>query len=149
MIDKRKLDNDLLSVLGHRGCKDYDLVVSAHQLQELLHEGTQINLQFLLGVRSVDEGFIEIKHEGVTPWGGLGEVGGRASCEGAECCIVLIEKGFVVVEVNGIQLKQLIEAAINGHVSILKLIDENFDLLEQSGVALEDRKQLLMDEESG
>lgn len=55
----------------------------------------------------------------------------------------------MVVEVYGIQFKQLIEAAINGYISILKLIDEDFDLFEQGGVALEDWKQLFVDEEGG
>jgi hypothetical protein len=51
-----------------------------------------------------------------------------------------------VVDVNCKQPQQLVEGAIDGHVSALELGHEHLDLFEESGIGLEQGRELFADE---
>jgi hypothetical protein len=52
----------------------------------------------------------------------------------------------VAVDVNCKQAQQLVEGAIDGHVSALKLGHEHLYLFEESGIGLEQGRELFADE---
>lgn len=54
---------------------------------------------------------------------------------------------LIVIEIDGIQSKQLVKRTIDGHIPRLKLTNNDLQLLVESGVGLENGKQFFGDEE--
>lgn len=54
---------------------------------------------------------------------------------------------LIVIEIDGIQSKQLVKTTIDGHIPRLKLTNNDLQLLVESGVGLENGKQFFGDEE--
>ncbi len=79
----------------------------------------------------VDQGFVKIKDKSILLVGWLGEIWRGACGKGFHCIIVFLNEVFIIIEIDGIKAKQLIKGPIDGHISVLKLNHQYFDLLKQ------------------
>lgn len=71
------------------------------------------------------------------------EVRRRASGEGFEGMMVFFNVFFIVIEINCVQSKELIEGSVYRHVSVLELLSQNLYLPKKSKVTLQNWKDLL------
>jgi hypothetical protein len=61
--------------------------------------------------------------------------------------VVFLYAVFIVIEVNCIKTKELVEGSIYRYVSVLEFLCENFDLAKESKITLQNGKYLLGDKE--
>lgn len=91
--------------------------------------------------------FIEVQHKCIFLLWWFGEVRRWASRKSLQYVIILLNNVLIVIEIDGIQSKQLVKRTIDGHIPHLKLANNDLQLLVESGVGLENGKQFFGDEE--
>lgn len=95
----------------------------------------------------MDKRFIEIQHKCILLLWWFGEVRRGASRKSLQYIIIFLDNVLIVIEIDGIQSKQLVKTTIDGHIPRLKLTNNDLQLLVESGVGLENGKQFFGDEE--